>query len=138
VQQLHVWAGAREFEFQALLEADPASLRLALLAFAQPLARLQWDGTTLTQQVAPGWPPAVSAERILSDLVLVLWPAGAVAAALPPGWSLQFDAAGRDLRWRGHLVQRVRYDNREHGRRVLLEHLGLGYRMQIDAQALAD
>lgn len=132
-QRLHVWAGAREFQFEALLETDEQSLRLALLSFAQPVARLHWDGTTLTQHVAPGWPAAVSAERVLSDLVLVLWPADAVAAALPAHWTLQHDAAGRELRWRGSVVQRVRYGDAE---RVQLEHLVLGYRMQIDSRAL--
>ncbi len=132
-QRLHVWAGAHEVEFEALLEADEQTLRLALLAFAQPLARLHWDGTTLTQHAAPGWPTAVSAERVLSDLVLVLWPAEAVAAALPPDWSLQHDSTGRELRWRGAVVQRVRHDGLQ---RVRLEHLVLGYRMQIDSQQL--
>ena len=132
-QRLQVQTGDREFEFEALLEADEQSLRLALLAFARPLARLHWDGLTLQQQTAAGWPPAVSAERVLSDLVLVLWPVAAVTAALPADWSLQHDSATRELRWRGMAVQRVHYDGPQ---RVLLEHLVLGYRMQIDSQAL--
>ena len=132
-QQLHVQAGAREFLFEALLEADEQSLRLALLAFAQPLARLEWDGSTLQQHSAPGWPHAVPVERVLSDLILVLWPAATVAAALPADWSLQHDTAARELRWRGMAVQRVRYDGAQ---RVHLEHLVLGYRMQIDSQSL--
>lgn len=135
-QQLHVWAAAREFQFEALLEADEQTLRLALLAHGRPMARLTWDGTTLTQQAAPGWPAAVSAERVLSDLILVLWPADAVAAALPAEWALEHGAAGRELRWRSTLVQRVHWDQVEPGKRVLLEHLLQGYRMQIDSRAL--
>ena len=132
-QRLQVRAGDREFEFEALLEVDEQSLRLALLAFARPLARLHWDGSTLQQHTAVGWPPAVSAERVLSDLVLVLWPAAVVATALPADWSLQYDSTARELRWRGMAVQRVHYDGAQ---RVLLEHLVLGYRMQIDSQSL--
>jgi hypothetical protein len=132
-QQLRIWAGGHEFQFEALLEADAETLQLALLAFAQPVARLRWDGSSLTQHTAPGWPKAVSAERVLSDLVLALWPAAAVAAALPPDWSLQHDASSRELRWRGSVVQRVHYDEPQ---RVRLEHLVLGYRMQIDSQPL--
>ena len=63
----------------------------------------------------------------------MLWPADAVAAALPTGWSLQHDSRERELRWRGTAVLRVRYDGPQ---RVHLEHLVLGYRMQIDSQAL--
>ena len=132
-QRLQVHAGDRDFQFEALLEADEQSLRLALLASARPLARLHWDGSTLQQHTAPGWPTAVSVERVLSDLSLVLWPADAVAAALPAGWSLHHDSAGRELRWRDLAVQRVRYDG---PLRVHLEHLVLGYRMQIDSQPL--
>ena len=69
----------------------------------------------------------------MSDLILVLWPAAAVVAALPADWSLQDDGAVRELRWRGIAVQRVRYDG---AYRVHLEHLGLDYRMQIDSQIL--
>ena len=83
----------------------------------------------------------MSAERVLSDLVLVLWPAAAVAAALPAGWSLQDgslqdDGRLRQLRWHDTLVQQVRYDNRDNLQRVLLEHFVQGYSMQIDSQSL--
>ena len=122
-QQLRIFAGGAEYQFEALLEADEEALLLALLAFGQPLVRLRWDGTALTQQAAPGWPAAVSAERILSDLVLVLWPAAAITAALPPEWTLQHDGTSRELRWRSATVQRVRYDT---PRRTELEHCALG------------
>lgn len=132
-QQLRVWAGTHEFQFEALLEADERSLRLAVFAFGQVVARLQWDGTSLVQQMTPGWPAAVAGEQVLSGLVLVLWPAEAVAASLPPEWSLHADREGRELRWRGVAVQRVRIESPQ---RVQLEHLTLGYRMQIDSQEL--
>lgn len=132
-QQLRIWVGGREFELEALIEVDEQLLRLAMLAFTQPLARLEWDGTILTMHSTPGWPAAVSAERVLSDLVLVLWPAEVVAAALPADWSLRHDSAGRELLWKGSVVQRVSYDNAQ---RTRLEHLTQGYRMQIDSLSL--
>lgn len=130
-QQLRIWAGDREAQFEALLEADESMLRLAMLAFGRPVARLEWDGHALTQHAAPGWPPAITAEHVLSDLVLVWWPADAVAATLPADWSLRHDDVSRELRWRGTAVQRVRYGD---ARQVLLEHLILGYRMQVDSR----
>lgn len=132
-QQLTIRTRQREFQLEALLEADDEALQLALLSLGQPVARLHWDGASLTQHTVPGWPDAVSAERLLSDLVLVLWPAEAVSASLPPDWSLQHDESSRRLRWRGAVVQQVRYEG---PRRLQLEHFVLGYRMQIDSQPL--
>ena len=83
VQLIRVQARGAQFQFEALLEADDASLRLAVLAYGRPMVRLVWDGQVLTQDAAPEWPAAVSAERMLSDLTLALWPADVLAAALP-------------------------------------------------------
>jgi hypothetical protein len=132
-QHLQVEVGGRRIEFDALLEADATELNLALLVFERPLARLRWDGVNLQAQRQPGWPVAVSAERILSDLVLVLWPAAAVAAALPPGWTLSADASQRELHWQGEPVERVTYQSL---RRVLIEHQRDGYQMTIESVEL--
>jgi hypothetical protein len=129
-QHLQVEFGGRMIEFDALLEADASELNLALLVFERPLARLRWDGLNLLAERQPGWPAAVSAERILSDLGLLLWPAAAVAAALPPGWTLSADANQRELRWQGQPVERVSFRS---PRQVLIEHPGDGYRMTIDS-----
>jgi hypothetical protein len=130
VQQLRVWTERGEGRFEALFEADESVVQLAVLAAARPAARLRWDGRSLEQHMAPQWPTAVSSERVLSDLTLVWWPATAVAAALPADWSLQHDSAARELRWRDRIVQRVSYPTPG---RAELEHLVLGYRMQIDS-----
>jgi hypothetical protein len=131
MQLIQVQAGGTQFQFEALLEADEASLRLAVLAFGRPMVRLIWDGQVLRQDAAPQWPAAVSAERMLSDLTLALWPADAVAAALPAGWSLRHDADGRELRWQGTAVQRVR---QVESAVIELEHLALRYRMRIESR----
>jgi hypothetical protein len=129
-QHLLVEVGGRMIEFDALLEADATELNLALLVFERPLARLRWDGVNLQAQHQPGWPAAVSAERILSDLGLLLWPAAAVAAALPPGWTLSADAGQRELRWHGEPVERVTFRS---PKQVLIEHRQDGYRMTIES-----
>jgi hypothetical protein len=129
-QHLEVEVGGRRIEFDALLEADASELNLALLVFERPLARLRWDGVSLQSQHQPGWPAAVAAERVLSDLGLLLWPAAAVAAALPPGWTLSADARQRELRWQGEPVERVTYRSPS---QVLIEHHQDGYRMTIES-----
>ena len=87
-QHLTLQSPGREQQLDVLLEADAQHVRMGVLALGQVAARLDWDGTTLTQSKAPWWPEAVSGERILSDLQLSLWPAAAIQAALPPGWRL--------------------------------------------------
>lgn len=89
-------AGARAFD--VALEVDADAVRLAVMQWGQVMARMSWDGRELTQSMVPGWPRQVSAEGVLSDLQLVWWPAEAVRAALPPGWTLQDNAQGRVLR----------------------------------------
>jgi hypothetical protein len=130
VQQLSVWTERGQAQFEALLEADESALQLVVLAGGRRVARLRWDGRSLDQQMAPQWPPAVTAERVLSDLTVVLWPARAVVAALPADWSLRHDATMREMRWRDRVVLRVSYPTPA---RVDFEHLVLGYRMRIES-----
>ena len=87
-QHLTLQAPGREQQLDVLLEADAQHVQLGVLAMGQVAARLEWDGTTLTEERAPWWPQAVSGARILSDLQLTLWPVAAIQAALPSGWAL--------------------------------------------------
>jgi hypothetical protein len=91
------------------LEADAQAVRLAVLAFGQTMARLDWDGHELKESRAPGFPAAVSGTRVLSDVQLVHWPEPAIRAALPPGWSLQARADERVLLAGSAPLMRVRY-----------------------------
>ena len=131
-QQLTVQAGARTERLDVLLEADAQTVRLALLGMGQTGASLEWDGHDLKQTQAPWWPRAVSAERILSEMQLALWPADAVRQALPPGWTLEANAAERLLRQEGRAVIRIRYPSPT---RLEFEHLRDGYR--IDAESVS-
>jgi hypothetical protein len=108
VQRLDVQAAGRTHSMEVALEVDEASVRMAVMQLGQTVARLEWDGRQLRQSLAPGWPAAVSAERVLSDLQLVWWPATALSAALPPGWRLEETAHGRVLRHEEHIVTVVR------------------------------
>jgi hypothetical protein len=103
-QRITVYAPGREQAIDVLLEADAAHVQLGVVAMGQVAARLDWDGVTLTETKAPWWPQAVSGSRILSDLQLTLWPAGAIRAVLPPGWALAEQGDTRTLSQDGAVV----------------------------------
>jgi hypothetical protein len=132
-QQLTVQVGERTDRIDVLLEVDASTVRLALVSLGQTGARLEWDGRELTQTQAAWWPKAVSGERVLSDLQLVLWPAAAVRAALPAGWTLEANAGERLLRQGAETVVSIRYPSAS---LTELVHWRDGYRIRIDSRPL--
>jgi hypothetical protein len=107
-QRISVQAPGHAQQLDVLLEADAAHVQLAVLAMGQVAARLDWDGTKLEETRAPWWPPQVSGGRILSDLQLAMWPADAIAAALPAGWRVSEEEGVRTLRNGDEIVTTVR------------------------------
>ncbi|MGH7653220.1 MAG: DUF3261 domain-containing protein [Gemmatimonadaceae bacterium] len=87
-QQVHVEYATRTVDLDAILEITPDSLTLVGMAFGQRMLTLRYDGVTLREQRHPMLPRDVRGADILTDLQMALWPAGAVRAALPPGWTL--------------------------------------------------
>lgn len=132
-QQLTVTARGQTRRLDVILEADADSVRLAMMNLGQTVARLEWDGRELTQTRASWWPAAVKGERILSDLQLVLWPAQAISAALPGGWTLDAQDSERVLRRQGTVVATVNYPS---ATRAELVNLQDGYRLDIDSRPL--
>jgi uncharacterized protein YbdZ (MbtH family) len=127
-QQITIDYQGQRRDLQALLEADAQHTQLAALAGGQVVARLDWDGKALKVFRSPMLPEQMKPERILSDLQLSLWPAAAIVAALPAGWTLDADARERTLRFRGQAVVTVAYPD---ARTVMLEQLRDGYRLRI-------
>ncbi|MFL6680454.1 MAG: DUF3261 domain-containing protein, partial [Burkholderiaceae bacterium] len=54
-QHLTLQAPGREQQLDVLLEADERHVQLGVVALGQVAARLEWDGTTLTEDRAPWW-----------------------------------------------------------------------------------
>ncbi|MEY4561377.1 MAG: hypothetical protein RLZZ618_654 [Pseudomonadota bacterium] len=133
-QQLSVTARGQTQRIEVLLEADDKAVRLALVSLGQTAARLEWDGVSLKETRATWLPAAVSAERILSDLQLVMWPAEAVRQALPAGWTLQADVQQRVLAQGGETVTTVRFP--QPGRADLTQSRD-GYELRIDSRDLS-
>jgi hypothetical protein len=132
--------GQPERRLDVMLEADPSAVRLALVGpGGQTAARLEWDGLRLDETRAPWLPAAVSSERILSDLQLVLWPAAAIRSALPAGWSLVQDGdradAPRVLRQQAEDVVTVSYPSAT--RAELVQHRA-GYTLVIDSRPVPE
>ncbi|WP_315384024.1 DUF3261 domain-containing protein [Microvirgula aerodenitrificans] len=93
-----------------LLELDPARVRLAGFVMNQRVLTLDYDGKTLRSQRHPLLPMEVDAAHVLRDVQLVYWPASALQAALPPGWTLDESERARVLRSRdGRAVVNIRY-----------------------------
>ena len=134
-QQLTATVGGQTYRMDVLLEADALSVKLAVLSLGHTAARLEWDGTTLTESHAAWWPAAVSGERVLGDLQLMLWPAAAVSAALPAGWSLAASPGLRVLSQGSEAVVRIQYDGPMSAE---LTHLREGYAVRVESRALED
>lgn len=130
-QRMDVQAGGQSRSLDVALEVDADSVRLAVMQLGHTVARLEWDGRQLEQSLAPGWPKVVSAERVLSDLQLVWWPAAQVRLALPEGWSLTESAEVRELRHGEQLITTARL--LAPGQVELVQHTQ-GYTVQVRSQ----
>jgi len=118
-QQLSFRSGQDQHTFDALLEVDANEVRLDIQRMGQSAMRLRWDGRRLEQHRAAWLPKSVSGEQILDDLQLANWPAPAIRAALPAGWSLVEDGDSRQLRNGDKTIVTVRYPAPD---RVEIEH----------------
>jgi hypothetical protein len=131
-QRMRVVIRGRTLDLLVALEVDREAVRLAVLDMGQTVARLHWDGRTLEESRAPGWPGAVRGERILSELQFVHWPVDQVRGALPQGWSWRQEGAARILRFGDRAVMRV---DDFGGGRSALEHLLQGERVELESAA---
>jgi hypothetical protein len=132
-QHITVHAAGHEQQLDVLLEADARHVQLGVVAMGQVAARLDWDGTTLTENRAPWWPQAVSGSRILSDLQLTLWPVAAIQSALPAGWRLVEAGATRTLSENGAVVTVVTHVG---PRIVEIDQQRRHYRLTIESQEI--
>ena len=133
-QLLTFEVGGERRSMDALLEADAQRVALAVSSAGQIALRLEWDGKQLRQQRAAWLPPAVRAERVLSDLQLALWPVAMIRDALPSQWTLDDAQGERRLRRNGETMQTVRYpapglvviESHREGMRLSIESVEVG------------
>lgn len=95
--RLDAFPDAPSPELEVALEADAFAVRLAILQLSHTIARLDWDGQRIEQNLTPGWPKVVSAERVLSDLQMVWWPLAAIRYGLSAGWVVRESSGLREF-----------------------------------------
>lgn len=108
-QRMTLLAHGRRQQLQLALEIDAEGVRIAVFDLGQTVARLAWDGRELEVASAPGWPQAVQPSQMLALVQLVHWPAAALRAALPLGWTLEDDGDRRVLHRGGDPVLSIAY-----------------------------
>jgi hypothetical protein len=108
-QHLTVQRGGRTDELDVALETSPESLDLVGLAFGQRVLTMHYDGNQITEWRHPMLPSQVRSEDVLEDLQLTLWPADAIARALPAGWRLEEQGLHRTLYREGEVVATIDY-----------------------------
>jgi len=129
-QRMTVSAHGHAQQMDVAIEVDAGAVRMAVMDFGQTVARLEWDGRTLNESRARGWPDTVTGARVLSDLQLVHWPLPAIRGALPAGWTVEGDATARTVRFHDAAMVRVRYPAPGAAE---LDNLAAGYQLRLDA-----
>ncbi len=133
-QHLKVERGGRIDELDAALEVDASHLQLVGLAFGQRVLSLHYDGKEMTTWRHVMLPAQVRADDVLEDMQLTLWPAAAIAAALPAGWRIEDSGLRRTLYYGADAVTQIDYSAlpRWSGT-VVLQNLRYQYRLTIES-----
>lgn len=133
-QHLTVERNGRTDELDAALEVDADRVELVGLAFGQRVLTLSYDGKALTSWRHVMLPSQVKPEDVLEDVQLALWPAEAIAAALPPGWEVRDNGLLRSVTLDGVPIATVSYSvmPRWSGT-IVLDNLRYQYRLTIQS-----
>jgi len=131
-QHLVVEKGGRIDELDAAVEIDPAQVQMVGLAFGQRVLSLSYDGKELTSWRHLMLPKQVRAEDVLEDLQLSLWPADAIARALPQGWRIEDAGLRRTLYLNDAVVATITYSGMPRwSGTVKLDNLRYAYKLTI-------
>ena len=121
-------------DLDVALEVDAAHVRVVGLAFGQRVLSLDYDGRALNEWRHAMLPAQVRAADVLEDLQLTLWPADAIAQALPPGWRIEEQGLVRTLRRDGEVIATITYGGMPHWQgRAVLDNVRYHYRLTIES-----
>jgi hypothetical protein len=133
-QHLKVERNGRIDELDAALEVDAARLELVGLAFGQRVLTLNYDGAEVKSWRHVMLPSQVKVEDILEDVQLTLWPADAIARALPAGWRIEDQGLVRTLYMDDAVVAVVTYSTMPRwSGTVVLDNQRYKYRLTIQS-----
>jgi hypothetical protein len=131
-QHLKVERNGRTDDLDVALQVEPEAIDVVGLAFGQRVLTLHYDGKELTSWRHMMLPSQVRAEDVLEDMQLTLWPADAIAAALPPGWRVAEQGARRTLYLDDKPVMEIAYSGSPRwSGTVVLENLRYHYKLTI-------
>ncbi|KQZ28167.1 DUF3261 domain-containing protein [Duganella sp. Root1480D1] len=138
-QHLKVERNGRTDDLDVALQVEPEAVDVVGLAFGQRVLSLHYDGKALSSWRHVMLPAQVRAEDVLEDIQLTLWPADAVAAALPAGWRVAEQGRLRTLYLDEAPVMQITYsDAQRWNGTVVLENLRYHYKLTIQFAANAD
>lgn len=138
-QHLTVERNGRTDDLDVALQVEPEAIDVVGLAFGQRVLTLHYDGKELTSWRHVMLPSQVRAEDVLEDMQLTLWPAAAVAAALPQGWRIAEQGLGRTLYLDEEPVMRISYSGMPRwSGTVVLENIRYHYKLTIQAAPNTD
>lgn len=131
-QHLKVERNGRTDDLDVALQVEPEAIDVVGLAFGQRVLTLRYDGKELTSWRHIMLPSQVRAEDVLEDMQLTLWPADAIAAALPAGWRVAEQGRKRTVYLADEPIMEIAYsgDPRWSGT-VVLENLRYHYKLTI-------
>jgi hypothetical protein len=131
-QHLKVERNGRTDDLDVALQVEPDAIDVVGLAFGQRVLTLHYDGKELTSWRHVMLPSQVRAEDVLEDMQLTLWPAEAIAAALPAGWRVAEQGTKRTLFLDDKPIMEIAYSgNPRWSGTVVLENLRYHYKLTI-------
>ena len=131
-QHLKVERNGRTDDLDVALQVEPDAIDVVGLAFGQRVLTLHYDGKELTSWRHVMLPSQVRAEDVLEDMQLTLWPAEAIATALPQGWRIAEQGLGRTLYLENAPVMQISYSGTPRwSGTVVLENLRYHYKLTI-------
>ena len=117
---LEIRVGDRIHYAQARLGLTPESTHITITDEGDRLmVEMRYGEGRLNVRRTPYLPPEISADDLIADLQLALWPLERLRAGLTPGWTLAADDEGRILRFNGATESRVDYQSEEPSSRSL-------------------
>lgn len=133
-QHLKVERDGRTDDLDVALQVEPDAVDVVGLAFGQRVLTMRYDGKELSSWRHFMLPAQVRPEDVLEDMQLTLWPAEAIAAALPDGWRIAEQGATRTLSLAGEPIMRISYSGSPRwSGTVVLENLRYHYKLTIQS-----
>jgi hypothetical protein len=137
VQTGHARYGERQAAFEAVLSLAPDRAEIVLTMLGGPrLATIVWDDAGIHEDRALFVPKSVPVENIVADIFVTVWPAEAVAAALPEGTTLTVSEDGGRTISRGDDMIVTATPSPADPNRTVVRNIPFGYEVAIVSQSL--